>query len=411
MLGKHFFICMLFAAALSSASQSAMVQVFEPDTKTKTYNDILMLKGIGENLKAVAVNRNPIKVDPDGSFSCGLLLTPGKNFVEVRSWLNNGQSDYKYLKVLRLSYMPDVEKHWAVHEIVSLNTLNIIEAFPDGYFYPARSITRGELATWVIKGLRINAKPVKRDVFLDVPKEHWRAPYIKAAVEKGYMQAISKDLFGIDESVTRAEAARVFAKASTRAPKDVKTGFVDVPQNHPYYTAIIYAQKKGLIKGVSKNTPIFQPDRGLSRAEGATLISRLKSPAWLDTWLFDFNQGYKKQSFCKINTYPYIENTYADPGILHAGSSDTLTIRAHVGDREGLENILNVKVDLTPLGGPADAEMFDNGKSGDTKEKDGEYALQILVNPNIYGEKRLFIAVTDKVGWEGRSEAFVTVVE
>lgn len=333
----------------------------------------------------------------------------GKNYIEVKGWDGQENSQQKNLRVLHLISFPDAEleyesqKHWARREIITLATLGIIEGYPDGNFYMGQPITRGELATWLVKAEDIAVEPVTKDVFFDVPKEHWRAPYIKAAVDKGLIKPLTADTFGVDSEITRAEVAQIAVDAEGgKISEEFKYIFYDVPKTNPYFPEIKKGRESGLLKGISRALPIFQPKRAMSRAECAVLISRFGRVQWLEKWLYDFNQGYSEKVLCKINTAPKVLLVSVDPQSFSALDENTvLTLKVKVADREGLQDLLSVKADISNLGGPPDAEM---------KGSNGDYILQFTPNVNSWGEKAIIVTVTDKSGWTGSGQTSVTVV-
>ena len=232
----------------------ALAIIFDPQDKTKTFSEILMLRGQVEGKGELKVNGRAIKVGEDGTFACGLVLNPGKNLVEVRR-----EEQGQKLRVLKLVSFPDIEelydgkKHWARGQIVYLATLGIIEGEPDGNFYPGRAISRGEFATWVARAKKLPLPSLTEDVFFDVPKEHWRAPYIKAVVEAGLMVPFSKDIFGIDEPISRREAAEVAIKTEGLGiVKKIVPLFKDVPKEEKGAEPIYTAWERGLVIGISR---------------------------------------------------------------------------------------------------------------------------------------------------------------
>jgi len=391
----------------------ALAIIFDPQDKTKTFSEILMLRGQVEGKGELKVNGRAIKVGEDGTFTCGLVLNPGKNLVEVRR-----EEQGQKLRVLKLVSFPDIEelydgkKHWARGQIVYLATLGIIEGEPDGNFYPGRAISRGEFATWVARAKKLPLPSLTEDVFFDVPKEHWRAPYIKAVVEAGLMVPFSKDIFGIDEPISRREAAEVAIKTEGLGiVKKIVPLFKDVPKEEKGAEPIYTAWERGLVIGVSKDIPVYDPARALTRAEAATLISRFSSAQASIQFLSDFEVGYTSERLCGVNVSPEILSFSIYPLEVSLRKTTTLKLRAQVASREGFSPLARVKVDLTPLGGLPDAEMFDDGTRGDETARDLIYSLNVSYTPQETGEKRLRVVATDKLGWEGEKEASFLVVE
>ncbi|HTY13151.1 MAG TPA: S-layer homology domain-containing protein [Candidatus Omnitrophota bacterium] len=415
---RNSLVCLIILCSLFSTGSFALLKIDQPQDKTLTNQDLLTLTGSGDNLKTVNVNEISLDVDDEGKFTCGLWLNPGKNYIVVKAWDGAGKYYEKGMRVLRLVSFPDAEityedkKHWARHEILTLASLKIAEGYPDGNFYLSQPITRGEFATWLVKAKGVQITPGYQDVFFDVPKEHWRAPFIKAACQKGWMKPVSANTFGVDDTLTRGEAADIAFKAEGgKFKKEIPSLFYDVPENNPYYVEIKKAKQSGLIKGISRTAFVFQPNREITRAECAILFSRFARVKWLEKWLFDFRQGYNTEAYCKINTPPLVDWVTADPASFSIFDENPgISLNAMIVDRQGLDDILSVKADISDLGGPPDAEMRDDGTYGDEKKGDGIYTLRFVATTEVYGEKTVTITATDKAGSTGTGQVGVTVV-
>ena len=406
---------MIIFLSLSSACDGKILASLAPKDKTTTQEMILTLKGTGKNLQSARVNGIMVDVH-DNSFSCGLVLSPGKNFAKIEVWDKLGNYEVYTRRVLRLVSYPDAEElyndkpHWAKFLVVTLSTLGIIEGYPDNNFYLNKSLTRGELATWISRAKGYKTFIPSKDVFRDVPKEHWRAPFIKEIADKGFMRGDDQGFFGVDIPVSRGEAAFTSIKAEGSGfEKEVVSIFYDVPESYPFYDQIKIAKSKGLVKGISWKTAIFEPQRDITRAEAAVLLSRYNRVKWLRKWLYDFNQGYNY--FCKINTPPIIKDVQTSPTSIVLDGAIPVNLRVKVEDREGVESLLYVKADISQFLGPPDAEMHDDGEKGDAKKEDGEYVLQFIASPESTGEKTIKITAIDKLGWQGYGLIRVLVVK
>jgi len=417
MLAKKIAACVILFS-LSGAAPAALFKILKPQDLTKTQNEIITLIGRGNNLKAIKINQVPVDLAKDGSFTCALILRPGKNQVEISGQARSGKSEKAALRILRLISFPDLAKlydhqsHWAGGAVILLATLGIVEGYPDNNFYPEKILTRGELATWLARAEGLAKPPIKDDIYFDVPKEHWRAPYIYAVVKKNWMKGFSRDIFGVEDGITRGEIARTVIRAEGgKFKNEINRVFKDVPQSNPFYRDIKLAGEKELFLGVSKKTSLFDPNRDLKRAEAAILLSRFTRVQWQKKWLYDFNQGYTKKDYCRINTPPKIFEFLATPVLLTAGKESVLALKCLVGDRQGLTDIVSVKADLSPLGGPPDAELKDDGKMGDETAKDGIYSLNFTFSPADTGEFILKATATDQSGWEGHAQTSITIVK
>ena len=83
-----------------------------------------------------------------------------------------------------------------------------------------------------------------------------------------------------------------------------------------------------------------------------------------------------------------------------------------VDDPEGLEDIKEVRIDMSEIGQGNNLRMFDNGQWGDYKANDSIYSLQFNVSRKIQvGQKDFYVIVRDYKGWQSRTKVSVTSVE
>ncbi len=409
-----FLIGIVFSASLVHAG----LFVSEPPDKLITFNEVVMLRGVARDVEVLKINDKTISVGADDAFSCGLVLGIGKNYVEVRALDKYKEHFVKGIRILRLKTYPDMEelyegkRHWARNQVIYLSSLGFIEGYPDDNYYPANPVTRGELATWIARIKKLPLEPLTEDVFFDVPKEHWRASYVKAAVEAGYLSGYDQRMFGIDDPISRREAAQVaVAVEGLGVVEKIKPLFIDVPQEEKGAVPIYIAGERGLVKGVYEDVPVYDPDRALTRAEAAVLLARFSRSLNSIRYLFDYDQGYSSAAYCKLNVPPQITGFSADPGRVVRGERTTVRLRAQIASREDYLPISAVRVDLSEVGGMPDTKMFDDGTHGDETKEDLVYSLNLSLEPKESGAKILRVTAVDQLGWEGKGQTSLLIVE
>jgi hypothetical protein len=136
----------------------------------------------------------------------------------------------------------------------------------------------------------------------------------------------------------------------------------------------------------------------MTRAEAAKLFSRLPVEKAKIKELFDFNVGYSRSSSSKVSTAPKFLWLQLDPGILKMMLSKTVTLKVAVDDPQGADDISYVKADLSRLGGPPNAAMYDDGTNGDEKANDNIYSLSFETNFQNVGTWTIWVTVFDKSG-------------
>lgn len=405
-MSKFFSLLCLLVLATASLAE---VTLFNPPDKFITFSSVVMLQGKNDPPAPVLVNQTSFTPTSDGNFSCGLVLNWGKNRIEAGG---------KTLRVLRLATFSDIEqayegkKHWARGPIVYLSTLGMIEGYPDGNFYPGNPATRGELATWLAKAKKLSIPSLEADPFFDVPKEHWRAPYVKAITAAGYMRPYSVEMFGLDDPISRREAAEIAINTEGLGMVSRVTAlFKDVPQLERGAAPIYTAREGGLIVGVSSKVPVYDPERAITRAEAAILVSRFSAVQLAIRSLSDFENGYGPDRLCGLNVAPRIISFSVLPTEVSLKPGAKIRLRAELAERLAFAPLAKVKVELSSIGGLADAEMYDDGTGGDSTPGDLVYTLNLSFDPLTVGGKTFWLTATDILGWEVKAKATLQVVK
>ncbi|MDN4492169.1 S-layer homology domain-containing protein [Ureibacillus aquaedulcis] len=168
------------------------------------------------------------------------------------------------------AYSDVKNNHWAISSIENLNEQELIKGYIDGTFRPTNSITRAEAATIIARAL--NLKATKTISFEDVRPTNYAAEAISALAEKGIMTGRTAGKFTPDGKLTRAEVATVVKRAY-----DLKgtttVSYRDLEPTHWAYGSIQTLVANDLVKGFTDNT--FRPDVSISRAEFATFLDRV----------------------------------------------------------------------------------------------------------------------------------------
>ncbi len=405
---------LIFVICLASFGAAAVLQldIISPKDKTITWSTRAPIEIVAPKAKKVDINGTIADIEETGGFSAMALLKPGKNVILAKAVFPDGKISSVRVRVLRMVTCYDIEslfkgmRHWAKKQVVTLLTLGIIEGYPDNTFQPERSLSRGEFATWLARAKELKTFPQKKDEFYDVPKEQWRAPQIKAVVEKGYMKGLKGNRFGIDEKISRADAVIAVAKANGLKPlKLSKSPFSDIKPGSEGANYILLAFNKGWIMGLPGKVHRFEPKRPITRGEIAMLLSRLSNIKELRKSMNDFNVGYSGDRLSKISTKPVIVYSSSDPVSIVAGSRTPVKISARVSDAQGPSDISLVWADLSQLGGPNDAIM--------KLMRNGKYEIRFIVKPETGpGEKEIFIRALDRSGLKSRiSTIKITIIK
>ena len=185
--------------------------------------------------------------------------------------------------------------------------ISYMQGYPDGTFRPAKSVTRAELASMLLRlsggqaaagtptpaaaGTSTNAEegtnqdarelasgsaPANSSGYRDVAAGSWAAEAVQTASEAGWMRGTGTESFDPNRPVTRAELAAVLARwKGLNAVGDTgleSAAFIDTA-DHWAAGDIARARQAGYLLGLPDGR--FEPNRALSRAEAAAVFNRI----------------------------------------------------------------------------------------------------------------------------------------
>ncbi len=134
---------------------------------------------------------------------------------------------------------------WYAKYIGFVETLGVVNGYSDGTFRPDENITRAELVA--ILARIAGGELTYTDKFTDVTEEHWAAKYISYAYTNGWINGYPDGTFRPDDSITRAEAAKIINMSLERKSTNTDFGdyevsvFTDLDASHWSYKYIIEA--------------------------------------------------------------------------------------------------------------------------------------------------------------------------
>ncbi len=153
---------------------------------------------------------------------------------------------------------------WAV-------TMGVTAGVGDNMFAPDDTCTRAQAVAmlWRLAG-RINCGTSS---FVDVPSDAYYAEAVAWAAEKGVTEGIGDNMFGPDETCTRAQIVSFIWRARGYIePDSMDSRFVDVPSDAYYAKAVAWAVENGVTEGVGDN--MFAPDDYCTRAQIVSFLCR-----------------------------------------------------------------------------------------------------------------------------------------
>lgn len=205
------------------------------DNNAETYDEKIDVSGKVASGVEVYVNGATAYVDSKQKFKTWVPLRVGKNLIIVELRAEGQRKRWEY-KVLRKAKVAVAEEKKIEQEIKAtvdpkakakleekkkeikqtkekvevLVTLGIVEVKPKQEFVLEDRITRGELATWIVKATGLDLPEVKKAVYPDVPKDHVLAPYIQVVSNLDLLEPFPDGTFRPDAFVSKKEGEAIF---------------------------------------------------------------------------------------------------------------------------------------------------------------------------------------------------------
>jgi len=163
---------------------------------------------------------------------------------------------------------------YAKEAVQALVDAGVITGDEKGNFNPTNTITRAEAAKIFAGALELEAEGSVD--FKDVKKDAWYYDAIAATVEYGIFEGVSATEFAPTKQLTRSEAAKILVEAfELEGEADLKD-FADASTVKPWAKSYLeVAVSNGIIKGTEVNGKTnLNPNASITRQEFAVVFSR-----------------------------------------------------------------------------------------------------------------------------------------
>lgn len=141
--------------------------------------------------------------------------------------------------------------------------------YADGTFQPGKSITRAEMASIIARTFNPSAN-TSGVAYTDVAAGHWATNAINLVSSSGIMKGYEDGSFKPNQTITRAEMATILSRLVANGQGNA-VSFSDIA-GHWAQAAIEMTAKAGMITGYEDGT--FRPNQTLTRAEAVTIVNR-----------------------------------------------------------------------------------------------------------------------------------------
>lgn len=173
----------------------------------------------------------------------------------------------------------DIQQTVAYEAIQALADEEIVFGDKEGYFHPHRSITRAEFAVMLARSLSLEPSNTYKGTFRDLPASRaWAYPSIEALADVGIVHGTTDQKFHPDQSITREEVATFLIRALAYE-KDGEYMLVAKPKPFRDDAKISGFAKDAVYQAVGLqlvhgNGGYFLPKNEATRGESAMMLYR-----------------------------------------------------------------------------------------------------------------------------------------
>lgn len=144
-----------------------------------------------------------------------------------------------------------------------------------GLFTAAQDLGSGGTITFSAGGLSQTVQVSASYVHNDVQPGHWAYDAVEYCYEKGVCSGVSATQFGPDNSMIRGDFMLMLYNAAGKPAVSAPCTFTDVSETDYYYTALSWAQSRGLASGTGDGK--FSPRDKITREQAFSLLHRYLS--------------------------------------------------------------------------------------------------------------------------------------
>ncbi|GEM_PF-2046473 len=186
--------------------------------------------------------------------------------------LAGNMSEAATATVAYTSSFTDTINHWAKEDIGYLKDRKVTNGLPDGSFGVEKNISRAEAVALLVRALKIDLDYNLNSNFPDVGENHDFFSYIATISANGIMTGDEKGFFNPNQTLTRAEMAKILVTAY-KLTSQGETTYPDVTRSHWAYDVIGILGSYKLTTGYPDGT--FRADAPIKRSEFAALLARV----------------------------------------------------------------------------------------------------------------------------------------
>lgn len=170
----------------------------------------------------------------------------------------------------------DTYNHWAMNDIKSIYQKGWMQGKSDSKFGVNEALTRAQAAVIFARALDLKpVEPIQMSSFKDVSNNHWAKDQIELVKQHGIIYG-SKSQFNPNAPLPRAQMAAILDRIINKNPDpigELSSPFTDVSNNHWALESMVRLKKQGIFSGYSNGR--FGPNDTITRAQMAVLLNRI----------------------------------------------------------------------------------------------------------------------------------------
>ncbi len=177
--------------------------------------------------------------------------------------------------IIPVTLFKDVAVKSDVYQALNfLKNYNVIEGYPDGSFKPQNAVSRVEALKFILKGANKTIEEIGRLPFKDTDVNEWYANYIGTAYKSSVVNGYPDQTFRPVQTVNRAEFLKMLLLAADIKPETALNEdiFTDVPKDAWFAPYVKFAKDKNLMEAING---VFKAKQPMTRAEIAETIYRM----------------------------------------------------------------------------------------------------------------------------------------
>ena len=213
-----------------------------------------------DGLTVTDKNGNELKLTDKGNGKYTFTMPASK--VEINATFTKEVETSPFGDVSTSAYYYEAVK-WAQEK-------GITGGIGNGLFGPDQPCTRAQIVTFLWRAAG-SPEPKTMSSFSDVSADSYYAKAVAWAVENGITVGTSSTTFSPDDTCTRAQSVTFLFRALGKLV-DSKAKFSDVPTDSYYANAVAWAVENGVTNGIGNN--LFGPDNSCTRAQIVTFLFR-----------------------------------------------------------------------------------------------------------------------------------------